>query len=127
MSTMDVKETTEDENGYSTRNSPFFETARKVLLASVGAMALAQEEIEDFVHRLIERGEIAETDGRKLMEEIRDRRKTNLGKAEDMVTRRLEYMLKRLSIPTKADVETLNDRISSLSKKLDEMIDRQSE
>lgn len=106
-------------------NLPLYHAARKILLASVGAMALAQDEIEDFLNRLVERGELAESEGRKLMEEIRDRRRTNMGKAEDLLTTRLESMLKRLNIPTKAEMERLSDKIAALSKKLDEMIDQQ--
>ena len=41
-----------------------YEAARRVLLAGMGAVALAQEEAEDFVNRLVERGEIAEKDAR---------------------------------------------------------------
>ena len=40
--------------------SPFFDAARRVMLASIGAIALAQDEIEEFINRLVERGEIAE-------------------------------------------------------------------
>jgi len=75
----------EDPNSSNT----LFQTARKVLLASVGAMALAQDEIEEFVNRLVERGEIAETDGRKLMQEIKERRKANMGRAEDLFSSRI--------------------------------------
>jgi hypothetical protein len=42
------------------------ELSRKVLLAGVGAAVLAQDEISDFVDRLVERGEIAEQDARNL-------------------------------------------------------------
>ena len=62
---------------------PFFHTARKVLLASIGAAALAQDEVEDFINRLIERGEIAEKDGRCLMHEVMEKRKGRFSKVED--------------------------------------------
>ena len=42
---------------------------RKVLLASIGGVALAQDEIGKFLNRMVERGEIAEKDARKLMDE----------------------------------------------------------
>ena len=35
---------------------------RRVLMAGVGAVALTQEQIEDFVGKLVERGEIADGD-----------------------------------------------------------------
>lgn len=104
---------------------PLFQTARKVLLASVGAMALAQDEIEDFVNRLTERGEIAETDGRKLMQEIKERRKANMGRAEDLFSSRMDSMIKPLNIPTKADIDTLSEKIAILSNKMDEIINQQ--
>ncbi len=120
-------EVAEKETSYAAHsmNTPLYNTARKILLASVGAMALAQDEIEDFLNKLIERGELAESDGRKLMDEIREHRRTNLGRAEDRLTSRLESMLKHLNIPTKAEMESLSEKIAVLSKKLDEMIDHQ--
>ena len=101
--------------------APLFEAARKVLLASVGAIALAQDETEDFIRRLVERGEIAEKDGRKLIREMRDRRKKDREKVEDEVGKRVEEVLKRMKVPTKSDVESLNKKITDLSKKLDEL------
>jgi hypothetical protein len=47
--------------------NPLLESARKVLMAAIGAVALAQDEIEAFINRLIERGEIAEKDGKTSM------------------------------------------------------------
>lgn len=99
--------------------NPLFEAARKVLLAAIGAMALAQEEIEEFVNRLVERGEIAEKDGKKLLHEVFDKRKKQAEKAEDEVTRRVESVLDRMKVPSKADIDTLSEKIAELSKKVD--------
>ncbi len=115
----------EKSNGAEERN-PMLDAARKVLLAGIGAVALAQEEIEDFVNRLIERGEIAEKDGKKLVREVIDRRKKDAEKAEDQVTKRAEEILDRMSVPTKADIDTLGDKIAALSKKVDELKKAQS-
>ena len=62
--------------------NPLLEAVRKVLLASIGAVALAQDEIEDFVNKLVERGEIAEKDGKKLVRDLKERRKKESEKAE---------------------------------------------
>ena len=107
-------------NGKEER-SPLLEAARKVLLASIGAVALAQDEIEDFIDKLIERGEIAEKDGRKLLREIMDKRKKEAEKAEDEVGKRVEEILDRMNVPTKADIEALGDKIASLTKKVEEL------
>ena len=101
--------------------SPLLEAARKVLLASIGAVALAQEEIEEFVQRLVERGEIAEKDGRKLVREVMDKRKKSAEKAEDEVSKRVESVMDRMSVPSKADIDALSEKISILTKKVDEL------
>jgi poly(hydroxyalkanoate) granule-associated protein len=101
--------------------NPFLDATRKVLLAGIGAVALAQEEIEKFVHQLIERGEIAEKDGRNLLREVMDKRKKKTEQAEDEVTKRVETVLDRMSVPSKADIDALSKKISELSKKVDEL------
>ena len=97
------------------------EAARKVLLAGVGAMALAQDEIEDFVDKLVERGEIAEKDGKKLVGDLVERRKKETEKAETELDKRVEGLLHRLSVPTKGDIETLSAKIAALTEKIDEL------
>ena len=97
----------------------FVGVVRKVLLASIGAVALAQEEIDDFINRLIERGEIAEKDGKKLVREIMDKRRKDAENVEDKITSRVESVMDRMSVPSKADIDTLSEKINVLSKKID--------
>ena len=100
---------------------PLFEAARKVLLAGIGAIALAQDEIEEFVNRLVERGEIAEQDGKKLIRELKDKRKKEAQQFQDEVTKRVEETLLQMNIPSKEDIKSLSDKIATLSKKVDEL------
>ena len=102
-----------------TRRDVFVGAVRKVLLASIGAVALAQEEIEDFINRLIERGEIAEKDGKKLVREIMDKRRKDAEHVEDKINSRVESVMDRMSVPSKADIDTLSEKINVLSKKID--------
>jgi poly(hydroxyalkanoate) granule-associated protein len=102
-------------------HSPMLDGARKVLMASIGAVALAQDEIEDFVNKLVDRGEIAEKDGKKLVREIMDRRQKKTKETEDQIGKRVEEVLDRMNVPTKADIEALGDKIATLTKKVDEL------
>ena len=97
------------------------EAVRKVLLASIGAAALAQDEIKDFVDRLIERGAIAEKDGRKLVREVMDKRKKEARKTEDEVTKRVEAVMDHMKVPSKGDLDALGEKITALSHKIDEL------
>jgi len=115
-----VEEATEEAEG-----SRLLALTRKVLLAGVGAVALAQEEIESFVNKLVERGEIAEKDGKKLVREVMEKRKKETEKATekagDELDKRMEDLLSRMSVPTKSDVEALSAKITALTKKVDEL------
>jgi len=110
-----AEQTAEEGKG---RPTPLLDMARKVLLAGVGAAALAADEIEDFVNRLVERGEIAERDGRKLVKDVLERRKQATG-VEERIDRQIEQFVAKLNVPTKADVDALSSRIADLSKKID--------
>jgi len=101
--------------------NPLLEATRKILLAGVGAIVLAQEEIEDFVNRLVERGEIAEKDGKKLVREMMAKRKKETAKAEEEFNKRIEEIIKRMNVPTKVDIDVLSEKITALTKKVDEL------
>ncbi|HCB49043.1 MAG TPA: poly(hydroxyalkanoate) granule-associated protein [Chloroflexi bacterium] len=117
-------EVTEDvlaENG----PNPMVDMVRKVLLASIGAVALTQEEVEKVVNKLIERGEIAEKDGRKLIKDLMERRRKKAtevqGETEDEFQKRMEDVLARMNIASKSDIDSINRKLTTLSKKLDDL------
>ena len=98
---------------------------RRVLMAGVGAVVLTQEQIEDFVGKLVERGEIADGDARKPLADVLDRRKKLLHggtkKAEEQYEKRVEGLLSRMNIPTKSEIDSLSEKIAQLSDKVDEL------
>ena len=102
-------------------HSPFFEAARKVLLASVGVVAVAQDELEDFVDKLIDRGEIAEKDGKRLLREMVEKRKKRSHEVEEEMSRKVRETMERMNIPTRGDLDKLTASITALSKKIDEL------
>ncbi|HBX70693.1 MAG TPA: hypothetical protein DEH25_15260 [Chloroflexi bacterium] len=95
--------------------------ARKVMLATVGAVALAQEEAEAFIKKLIERGEIAEKDGHKMMDDLKEKRKSKTKEAEDELESRVTQILERTGVPTKSDLDALGDKITILTQKIEEL------
>ncbi len=117
MVTKDTESTPET----SQERHQFQETLRKLLMAGIGAVALAQDEIEAVINKLVERGELAEKDGKKIIQDMLDKRKKETKKVEEDITKRTEEILRRLNIPTKADIEALSKKINALSKKVDEL------
>ena len=102
------------------------ESLRRVLLASVGVVALTIEEIGDLVDKLVERGEIAEQEGKKLVNEIKEKRKKKTDEAEDLAATRMREMMDKMDVPTKSDIDALSAKIATLSKKVDELKKAQS-
>lgn len=97
------------------------EMVRKLMLATLGAAVIAQEEIEALINKLVERGEIAEKDGKKLMHEMMDKRKTKTADVTEELNKNINDVLQRMNIPTKADIDALGQKIAGLSKKIDEL------
>jgi len=105
---------------------------RRVLLAGVGAALLTQEEIEKFVDKLVERGEIAEQEGKKMVREIRERRRAQAReraetveeKAEEIgegLESRIERVLARMNLPSRREIQALSQKLDELSEKLDRL------
>jgi poly(hydroxyalkanoate) granule-associated protein len=121
MPTKSKAETPVVEESKEKNQSQMFDLLRHVLLASIGAVVIVEEEIEALVNKMIERGEIAEKDGKKLVREVMDKRKGKAQKLDEQIKKDVEAVLERISIPTKADVEELSQKITVLTTKVDEL------
>jgi len=107
-----VEEPAHDE----TMHSGLLELSRKILLASIGAAVVAEEEITGFVNKLVERGEVAEKDARKMVREVLERRQ----KVER--ERKIEVEHDRPpALATKADIAALNARLNELAQQIKAM------
>lgn len=107
------------------RAAPLMDGVRRLMLAAVGAVAMTRDEMEQFVSRLVDRGELAERDARKLVSDVMSRRKRDVehvaDDAEARVESRLEQVLNRMNIPTKRDIDELSDKIALLSSRVEEL------
>lgn len=99
--------------------------AHKLFQAGLGAMMMVQDEVVNLTDKLIEQGEETETKSRKRVDDFVDGRK----KETKDLTKRLEKdwdkrmtsLLHRMNIPTRAEINTLNNKITRLTKKVDEL------
>lgn len=109
-----------------------FDVMRKLLLAGVGAVALTRDEVEAFLNRLVERGEIAQKDAQRLLDEtmskFRNVGQSRVAQAESQVSsisvqveNNLEQFLNRLNIPSKRDIDELSAKIAELAARVEEL------
>jgi poly(hydroxyalkanoate) granule-associated protein len=121
---------TEDEERAG--RNPLLEMARKMRLVGMGAASLAQEQVEDFMGALLERGESVEKEGRDMVREVVDwqrdqirqvvdRRKKPASADEGAMASKIEEVLEGKDVPAKSDLEALQAQIAELTAKLDEL------
>ena len=122
-----VGETTEE-----VEHCALSEATRKLFLASLGAVSLALEVIADSFTKLVERGEQAEEEGKKLVHERMEERRHQVRKVvrrgreeagvdESALEKQVEDLLGRMNVPTKKDINALSAKITALTKKVDEL------
>src|SRR5580704_13888551 len=94
-------------NGLDSQNG-WTNQIRKVLLAGVGAVVLAQEEVEEFVNKLVHKGEMAEKDGRKLLSDILAERKRDLSNGNENlqaeISKGIEKVMHGMNLVSKGDI-----------------------
>ena len=102
---------------------------RKVLLASLGGVVLTADEAGELFTRLVERGEIAETDAQKIVADLRSqgrKREEEASQAREEISKKagmaledsVETILNRLNVPNKAEIEELSRKIGLLNEKV---------
>ena len=108
------------------------DNVHKVFLVGLGAAAMAQDELVNLIGKFAEQGEQTEQKVRESLSEMRESRKTQAEeakqkagdvnkKAEEEMKSRMEGALNRFNIPSRTEIKALDEKISTLSEKIDEL------
>ncbi len=89
---------------------------RRKMLFSVGSALILHEKAQEFVEHAIERGQEAQKEGKKLVEEMRSKKKPH-----DKLDSHISGALERLDVASQKDIEELNQHVAALSKRVDEL------
>ena len=84
-----------------------FDMFRKTMFAGLGLALRTWDEIEETGKDWIRRREMSEEEGRKFMDELRDRYESSSRKFEEKVERTVEEALSRAHIASRRDLESL--------------------
>ncbi len=103
------------------RREEMLNLIKRFMLAGVGALALTKDEVDEFLDRLVERGELAEDEARRALKEAIERQERKAQKAVEKlgVEEKVETVSKKADIPRKSDIAALAERIEEISRKLD--------
>jgi polyhydroxyalkanoate synthesis regulator phasin len=101
-------------------------TGKSLFLVGVGAVAEARDGGLEMFDRLVERGKPFEAKQKKAAEAVVERAGNAVRGAGKLVQDTVEFesrgLLKRFNVMTREDVKVLSARITTLSKKVDEVV-----
>lgn len=91
-----------------------FEIVRNALLAGFGV----QEKMREFVDDLVKKGELSESQGAKLVKEWTDKVEKNTEDMSKSVGDAIKKTLEKMKLPTKDDIDRMNEKVNALSLRL---------
>lgn len=104
------------------------QSAQKIWLAGVGALASAEEEGSKLFNSLVKKGEQYEAQGKQRIGEVKARVEQVVGKAEgsidklgDAVDEKVAETIQRLGVPSRDEINTLTKRVEELTIKVDQL------
>ncbi len=104
------------------------ESASKIWLAGLGALATAEEEGSKLFKNLVKKGEEVESRGkeeigrfRDLVTEVRGKAGRAIEGVSDRIDDQVAAALARLGVPSKDEIATLSSRVEELSKLVEKL------
>ncbi|MBI2840523.1 MAG: phasin family protein [Acidobacteria bacterium] len=93
--------------------------AKDLWLATLGAFSLAEEEVNRFVKKLVDRGSLSQEEGKKLVADLRTKVKKNRLDFGKIIEENVSKALEKLNIPSKEEIHDLTRKVDELAKKID--------
>ncbi|MBC8439593.1 MAG: phasin family protein [Deltaproteobacteria bacterium] len=97
-----------------------FEYLKKGLLTGIGLALRSKNEIEDLAKEFAEKSKMSQSETKDFLTECQlkyEEAKTGFDKK---IEKTIEKILLKLDLPSKSDINALNERIDTLTKKLSE-------
>jgi polyhydroxyalkanoate synthesis regulator phasin len=93
---------------------------KRGFLATVGALSISREKIQEMVDQLVERGELTRDEGKQLVDKLIKRGQEERETMRDLVHQEVQKVVSELDIATRKDLQALNKKLDALLKKLDQ-------
>jgi poly(hydroxyalkanoate) granule-associated protein len=109
-------------------NEELKDSAQKIWLAGLGALATAEEEGTKLFNTLVERGEAWEARSKKQVSRMREKVESAIGEAESSweklggaLDEKVAAAIHRLGVPSRDEINRLTKRVEELTLKIDQM------
>jgi poly(hydroxyalkanoate) granule-associated protein len=122
----DSKGTGEARRDFREGEEDLRQSAHKIWLAGLGALAVAEEEGGKVLQRLVAKGEQFEARGRGQVERAKGKLKEATGRTEEALGKvgheleeRMKALLRRMEVPTRSELDELARRVEEMSRKVE--------
>ena len=99
-----------------------FDLIKKTMLTGIGLALKTKDEVENLAEELIKQGKLSETEGRKFLEELRDKYEDSQKKLEKRVEKTVKELLKKADLVTADELNALKKEIRELKKAVSEKV-----
>ena len=87
---------------------------KKTVYASIGLAVMTREKVEEIGKRLAQEAKMSEGEGRQFVDELMKKSDEARASMEKMINERVEGALKKLNIPSRTELNALENRIRKL-------------
>ncbi len=95
------------------------DSAHKIWLAGLGALATAEEEGGKLFKKLVEKGEGMESRGKDAVENAKSKVSNAWEEVESKIDEKVTAALHRLGVPSRDEISKLTKKVEDLSKKIE--------
>ena len=93
-----------------------FDYIRKMTLAGAGLAIITTEKIQEMMDDLVKKGEMTEKEAREAVNEYVEKSKQAKKDLEEKVEQMITGLLNRMNIPTRKELNEINERLERLEK-----------
>jgi polyhydroxyalkanoate synthesis regulator phasin len=94
------------------------ETIKKSLLTGVGLALRSKGEIEELAKEFAKQSKMDQTEAKQFLNECQQKYEAAKNGLDKKIETAIEQLLKKLDLPTRSDIQQLNQRIDELTEKL---------
>jgi polyhydroxyalkanoate synthesis regulator phasin len=98
-----------------------FDYLKKSLLTGVGLALRSKSEIRDLAKDFAGQSKMNQDEAREFLKECEQKYEEAKAGFDKRIEHTIENILKRLDLPSKSDIQALNERIDKLAKKISEL------
>ncbi len=90
---------------------------KKAYLAGLGAVSITREKLENFTEDLVKRGEVSREEKAGLLSDLVKAAEKRKDELEKFIQKEVQKVLKTLKIPTREEVDALQEKVEQLLKR----------